>query len=74
MVQNLGGLSGPALYGTRRIYREHGHSALVNAEIDPTNSATTAEYYCQLPIVSLSAHSPLKPIVTGSAQSVSTIP
>lgn len=69
MVENLGGLSGSALYGTHGIYRKHDQSALVNAEIDPTNPVTTARDYCQLPIASLSAHSPLKPIVTGSAQS-----
>lgn len=72
MMQNLGGLSGSALFGTLQIYREHYHSTLINAEIDPTNPVVANRLQLQSQVYAGQIEDPVLRQAQGTAQLAQT--
>ena len=68
MMQNLGGLSGSALFGTLQIHREHYHSTTINADVDPTDPVVANRLRLQAGVYSGVIEDPVLRQAQGTAQ------
>jgi len=72
MIQSLGGLSGSALFGTLQVYREHYHSTLINADVDPTNPVVANRLQLQSQLYAGQIEDPVLRQAQGTAQLAQT--
>ncbi|WP_182083959.1 MFS transporter [Aureimonas sp. ME7] len=72
LTQSLGGLLGPAVYGTFQQYREHEYSAAITAGVDPTDPVVAQRLQRQNQIYAATITDPVLRAAQGRAQLAQT--